>query len=118
MQRHHTPVEKGPWSTPWSQSSSGIKAICAISEKVAVRVDLEGFTKPSKTVRPISVVSSKPVRCDAKFFTVENQKRVETEKETHNVESSKGFESKKIETLLSKRQKETKKKTKRQEVEA
>ena len=66
---------KGPWQPVWPQQQhNGIKSICAVSEKTKVQVDLEGFAKPSKTVRPKAVVSSTSVNYDTKFFPVKIQK--------------------------------------------
>ena len=91
----------------WHQSD-----MCRLRKKGKAQVDLEGFTKPLRTVRPISIAPSTPVRCDAKFFPVKTEQCEETEKEIQNVESFKSFESIKTETELPKRQKKRKRELK------
>ena len=52
----------------WAQPHNGIKSLCALVEKPKVQADLEGFTKPSKTVRSRYVVPSVSVNRDTKCF--------------------------------------------------
>ena len=66
----------------WAQPNNGIKSLCALVEKPRVRQDLEGFTKPSKTVRPRAVESCVSVNCETKFFPAKFEKPKETETKT------------------------------------
>ena len=54
----------------WVQPNNGIKSPCALVEKPRAHQDLEGFAKPSKTVRPRVIAWSISVNCKTKFFPV------------------------------------------------
>ena len=84
-------------------------------------MDLEGFAKPSKTVRPRAVESSVSVNCETKFFPAKSQKpkENETKAEEKDLESFESFPKEvKIPKRQKKRQRESRKRKRRREAKA
>lgn len=105
---------KGQRALAWSQQPNGIKSLCAIAERPRAQVDLEGFAKPSKTVRPKAGIfrATVKLRRSVLFWGSPKPKEHETEiihvKESSEKSSENSTESVEIvlkELRITKRQK-------------